>query len=211
MSGELTDAQKVRRLADIAEIENLIGRYQYLHVAGLDEETAGLFAQQTPGVKLELPTIGIYDGIDSVRRFYVRAGKFVHGDRRGHLHLHTLTTPVIEVAGDGRTAQGVWLSPGVETSPERALWAWLKYGIDFVREPGGWRIWHFCVYRIFFCPPGSSWAQAPPSGAPALPDEIKPDRPASGDYHYSPKRATEHVPAVPEPYEVWEEDRAYVR
>lgn len=211
MSSELTRGEKIRLLDDIAEIENLMARYQYLHVAGMNEETADLFALETPGSRLELPTIGIYDGIESIRRFYTGAGEFVEGDRRGHLHLHTLTTPVIEVARDGGTAQGVWLSPGVETTPDRALWAWVKYGIDFVRESVGWRIWHFRVYRIFFVAPGETWAQQPTTSSPQLPERLRPDRPASGDYHYSPDREALHIPKPPDPYETWNEELAYVR
>lgn len=31
----------------------------------------------------------------------------------GILPVHSLTTPVIEVAADGKTARGVWISPGL--------------------------------------------------------------------------------------------------
>jgi hypothetical protein len=211
MSAELTRADKIRLLDDIAQIENLMARYQYSDTAGMSTEKADLFAQETPGARLELPLVGIYDGIESIRSFYTGVGRFVQGDRRGHLNVHTLTTPVIEVAGDGKTAQGVWLSPGVATMPDRALWAWVKYGIDFVREAGVWRIWHFRVYRIFSVAPGESWAQPPTPFSPKLPPELLPDRPADGDYHYSPDHEALHMPAPPEPYDTWDEELAYVK
>jgi len=30
--------------------------------------------------------------------------------------IHTQTTPIIEVAGDGKTAKGMWYSPGISTN-----------------------------------------------------------------------------------------------
>jgi hypothetical protein len=207
--------EQVQMLADLHEIQNLFSRFLYLHLAGLDEETAGQFAQETPGVRAEFPTIGIYDGIESVRRFYVGAGKHVEGDRLGHLHLHTLTTPVIEVARDGQTAQGVWISPGVETAPNengvRALWHWIKYGVDFVKENDAWKLWHLHIYRIFSTPPGQSWAEPTPAPKLNLPEEIRPDRPSSYTWVYSPGVATEHIPAPPTSYGTWDESRAYVQ
>jgi hypothetical protein len=205
------------RLLDWHEIRNLMGRYEYLHTDGLHEETANLFARHTPGVKLEIANFGVYDGFESIRRFYVGANAFAEGDRIGHLHLHTLTTPVIEVAADGQTAQGVWISPGVETGPRRdsgemmAMWQWVKYGVDFVKEDGRWRFWHFHMYRIFMAGYDQSWADVPPRPPATLPPEIGPDRPNTYEWIYGPQATTENVPVPPAPFEHWDEECAYVR
>jgi hypothetical protein len=240
-SEELLQAQ-VQRLLDIHEIQNLMGRYEYLHMAGRGAESASLFALHTPGVKVEIAQLGVYDGPEGVRKFFAGVNERPEHERIGVLVVHTLTTPVIEVAGDGRTAQGVWISPGVETGPAshtaaavkvapasghgkiwasaaadlqdttemRAEWAWVKYGIDFVREDGHWKFWHFHVYRIFSTRHDKSWAEPGPRFIPPFPDDLKPDRGNTHDWSYRPDVATEHVPAPPDPYETWDDARSYV-
>jgi hypothetical protein len=65
--------------------------------------------------------------------------------------MHTQETPVIEVAGDGKTAKGIWYSIGlavrgsVDENGNTSVgtgWMWEKYGVDFIKEDGGWKIWH---------------------------------------------------------------------
>ncbi len=60
------------------------------------------------------------------------------------LHIHTLTTPVIQVARDGQTARAVWMCPGLEGT----TLTWIKYGCDFKIQDGRWKIWHLHVYGI---------------------------------------------------------------
>jgi len=65
--------------------------------------------------------------------------------------MHTQETPVIEVAGDGKTAKGIWYSIGlavngtVTASGPTSVstgWMWEKYAVDFAYEDGKWKIWH---------------------------------------------------------------------
>ena len=60
-------------------------------------------------------------------------------------------TPVIEVAGDGKTAKGIWYSIGIGVRPnvnsdgtytKSTSWMWEKYAVDFIKEDGKWKIWH---------------------------------------------------------------------
>jgi SnoaL-like domain len=207
----LSAEQEVDRLIAVHEIQNLMGRYEFLHTAGLDEEVIALFAHKTPGTRLELNR-GVYEGIAGVRKFVMATAKG-EGDRIGHLHLHALTTPVIEVAGDCRTAQGVWISPGVETGPGtngefNAEWSWLKYGVDFVREDDQWKFWHLHMYRIFTVPYNRSWAEMP---APTPHTSPEADRAATFYAGYSTTQAPQNIPAPPSPYSTWDESRAFVK
>jgi len=207
--------ERVQHLEDIREIQNLMGRYEYLHTAGMHEETAELFAKKTPGVRAEIDDWGVYEGTEGIQRLFVGVHQYAEGDRIGHMHMHTLTTPVIEVAGDGETAKGVWISPGHATAPFegelKAYWAWLKYGVDFVKEGGKWKFWHFHMYPIFLTPYDKSWVGATKStSAPPIPDELKSDRPMSYWWAYSPTAVTENIPAPPEPYETFDQKTAYV-
>jgi len=80
------------------------------------------------------------------------------------------------VAEDRRTAKGIWIAAGVEsglTSEQQAAnapdylfekgeqagnsvhgrrvwahWVQMKYGVDFIRQDGAWRIWHFRCFEI---------------------------------------------------------------
>jgi hypothetical protein len=207
----LTLEEEVERLADLHEIRNLMSRYEYYHVAGLDEQVIALFASKTPGTRLEINR-GWYDGIEGVRKFVMSTAKGEE-NRIGHLHLHTITTPLIEVAADGKTAQGIFLSPGVETGsrPDGGFnndWSWLRYGVDFVKEEGEWKFWHLHLYRIFTSPCDKPWTQMP---APTPRTAPEADRSATFSRGYTTTTTMENVPAPPTPYATWDEARAYVK
>jgi len=208
---------RMQRIEDIHEIQNLMGRYEYYHTADMQEETVELYAQKTPGVSAEIANWGVYDGIEGIKRLFLGFHR-LGGEKAlvGSMHMHTLTTPVIEVAGDGKTAKAVWISPGHETDTlgggkPKAMWAWLKYGVDFVKEDGKWKFWHFHVYPIFMTPYEKSWVDAPPNTSQPMimPEELKPDRPTSYLWEYSPDRKCENVPKPPEPYETFSETFSY--
>jgi hypothetical protein len=210
---------RIQRVEDIHEIHNLMGRYEYLHTAGLHEETAELFGKKTPGVKAEINDWGVYEGQNGIQKMFVKVHKRYENtkeDRRGVMNMHALTTPVIEIAGDGKTAKAVWISPGHETSRKDgklvATWRWVKYAVDFVKEDGQWRFWHFHVFGVFRTPYDKSWLE--PTGFnsnPQMPPELRPDRPTTYHWVYSPEAVTENIPAPPEPYETWDESTSYVK
>ena len=164
--------ERVQRLEDIDEIQKLMSRYSYCHTASLHQETADMFAKNAPDIRAEVnDTWGIYEGREGIQRLYV--GVHVHSDgpdRKGRMFMHTLTTPIIEVAGDGKTAKGLWISPGHETKiidgKLQPYWAWCKYGVDFIKEDGEWKFWHVQVYGVFLCPYDKSWVEAVGSFTP---------------------------------------------
>ena len=75
----------------------------------------------------------------------------------GEFAMHLSTTPVIEIAGDGKTAKGIWYSPGLGLSPKMndssvdvtGIFFWERYGGDFIKEKGVWKIWHLGMYYDF--------------------------------------------------------------
>ena len=209
---------RLERMEAVHQIQNLMGRYSYFHTAGMQAETAELWAKHTPGTAANVPSFGYYEGFEGIKRLYPGAHNYAEGDRIGQMHMHILTTPVIEVAGDGQTAKGVWISPGQETAvvdgKGQAFWAWLKYGADFVKEDGRWRFWHLNVFGLFFTPYNKPWTEgtAPEGegGGSALPDEFKPDKVTSYWTNYTVDSKQSPVPAPPEPYETWDESTSYV-
>jgi hypothetical protein len=165
-----------RRAHDRGEIENLFNRYMYFHNAFADDRIIPLWVKRgTPGIRARYTNAGQYTDYDSVIRYHQGRPTPV-----GKLILHYTTTPVIEVAGDGETAKGVWIMAGSEsglTDPEVAKespdymsspgevqgkkvwahWVWCKYAVDFLRQDGEWKIWKFRCYELARAPFEENW------------------------------------------------------
>ena len=127
------------------------------------------------------------------------------------LVIHTQTTPIIEVAGDGQTAKGVWYSPGIGLTPYfkdgkvevSGIFFWEKYGVDFVKEDGIWKIWHMQMVYDFLPAIDSKWT-----------DIDNPDAPTMGNSGWrpetwTPKTIPEISPRLPEPYYTFSETFSY--
>ena len=222
---------EVKRLQAAREIENLVNVYEYKLQGGCFEGIMDMFAKKTPGLRVEIFPWGVYEGIEGMKRLYLNfhpegMGDSKKGMRPGLMFISGLTTPVIEVAKDGKTAKGLWTCTGHQTlrmhdiqSMEdeggklQANWSWSKRAYDFVKEDGEWKIWHYHVYGIFVCPYEKSWVEMgdPLRGLnlPELPDDQKADRPTTYHWIYTPKAKVEYVPPAPEPYEKWDDSIAY--
>jgi hypothetical protein len=111
------------------------------------------------------------------------------------LHLNALTTPVIEVAGDGETARAVWVCPGMEGMTP----AWMKYGCDFKKQDGEWKIWHLHVYGL------ATGLEAKAIFTPNIEADHGADKPPTTSWEYSNTAA--YIPLEPEPpkpYATWD-------
>ncbi len=203
--------ERISRIEAYIAIQNLFGTYVYLHSAGLEEETVELFAHHTPDVRAEISNWGVYKGFDSIRRLFVGLHNAIEGDRVGLLVEHDLTSPVIEVAGDGQTARGVWCSPGFETMKHpqtgklEAHWNWGRYELDFIKEDGEWKIWHFHRYSIFNTLCDTDWVKTPRDPGPFPSQEFPPDVPTTYFAPYTVTSTPKLKPAPPKPYETYSE------
>jgi hypothetical protein len=200
---------EIERLQAINEIQNLFSTLDYFHSTAKEDEAGQLFALTMADVSAEIAGGGVYVGKESI----IKVGHGVEGSgipTPGHLGLHTRTTPVIQVAGDGKTAKGLWLSPGLETFEKDGKfdgqWCWCKYGVDFIKENGKWKIWHLHTYPIFRIPYYKSWVDAPATAALPrdLPDRLRPNKPTTYLYEYTTTALYENIPAPPQPYETWD-------
>lgn len=166
------------RMEAAQECRNLMGKYSYLHTAMRNQDFVQLWADREDDI-LAMPW-GYYLGKKGVEDCYLKD----HGDRsdpavqhspifKGGMMMHAMDTCVIEVAGDGRTARGAWLSPGHESCyipdfdkipgwkkgdpvpPDAPMvssceWAWSKYSIDFIRDADGkWKFWKLRLWPIY--------------------------------------------------------------
>ncbi|MFT3763035.1 MAG: nuclear transport factor 2 family protein [Pseudoxanthomonas sp.] len=236
-------AQALQRLVDLAAIQELMSRHAWYYSAGQHQrELDELFTMDQPDVSFGT-NAGYWVGAKSLQYAYVdwferQARKDLAALSKRHpeikdvpenllagtMMIHTLTTPLIVVAGDGKTAKGLFYSPGQVTQTPlgqpSANYMWERYAIDFIKEGDDWRIWHFTVYTDFSVPPGGDWTKPTPAGAQLVvqPGEVLPwedpeapkfDAPGSGYQSYGIDVVRGEKPKIPVPYRTFSETFSY--
>lgn len=211
---EFTPEEKIQRAYDMIQIKNVMARHAFLHAASRhDVEMETIWAHKAPNVSWGNMG-GFQVGRDVVWSYYAKP-QIGKDCEPGIAFMHTLTTPLIEIAGDGQTAQAMWYTPGYGTgagpdAPEGAEpkgeWMYERYAIDFIKEDGEWKIWHFFVGTDFSFEAGTAYAERemPPMG------ERKPEYgvlPVPGIY--TSKYGWSEYPHFPVPYETWTPELSY--
>lgn len=248
------------RALDMWEVQKLMSKHEYLHAAIQNEYELEHLWVEANGPYAKTATFAspawVMNGLDTIKRAYggateeskakaLEALSQIDPDVKNSPEnlgagsewvMHTSTTPVIEVAGDGKTAKGVWYSPGMGLMPAidgtsvkvRATFFWEKYGGDFVKENGHWRIWHLQM-AYDYTPPldekmtenlgrkGEPAAAAAGPGGPAreagermggtMPEGFT--KPAHSYQNYRYDRVPEVYPKLPEPYYTFSETFSY--
>lgn len=225
-SSSLSLEQRIQRAEDLHEVENVINRYEIYLGMGYLEEAVAEFALKTPDVKADTGW-GVYEGPASIRRLILDLHKVMIGDRRepatlkpGAMYVLANTMGTVEVAEDGRTAKGLWFCPGFSTrvdsgdkNNDQAIWAWAKRAVDFIKEDGEWKIWHYKVYGILYTPFDTPWTKSD-SGKNLnfdwVPAPLKPDHPTTPSTGYSSDRPVAGVPLPPRPYRTFSETFPYL-
>ena len=137
----------------------------------------------------------------------------------GYMSVRPVTTPLIEIAGDGKTAKGLWYVIGQETSrkPDGSgdpMWLSEKLGIDFIREADGWKIWHLVEIRDICCRAGEDYSKQEVIVTPDDPalSEIKAEF-GTPDLemltHDSRFNWRDNYPWMPEPYFSFSDEISY--
>lgn len=165
-----------RQAADRWELESLFGRYQYWHSVVKDGRIPALFSQKKEDVRVDFGN-GVIEGQADIRDFFES-----QKPHRGQMLGRTLLNPMIEIAQDGETAKGLFVAAGHDTyvsydKPDfkefpfaaymkkdekyhlykMVHWVWYKYGVDFIREDGKWKLWHIRRVEIMRCPYDEDW------------------------------------------------------
>lgn len=137
----------------------------------------------------------------------------------GDLETRLAANPYIVIAEDGQTAKGVWFSPAVkaevdETGELHGIYQQERIGVDFIKEEGQWKIWHYRVYPDFTVGlPDYTFDDSRYEGrtfeADGSPNEEHtnfkeedPNRPMP----YCAKSIPVFKPPLPEPYQTWTPD-----
>jgi len=189
---------KVKHLEELEEIKKLQRKYQYwLFKQDYEKIVERCFAQKTPGVRMEASDSGVYKGNDGIKRFFLETMGALR-EQPGAFTMHLAVGPVIEIAKDGKTARGIWFSPGCGGT----LWVWGVYMVDYVKEDGKWKFWHVIFSPFFRTPYDKGWSEVPVSGTLKTGKEDGP--PSRWNPYDKTKKGQElfcHLLEAPEPYD----------
>ena len=117
---------------------------------------------------------------------------------------------MLYIAGDGKTARGLWYSAGQETIMQadgtaKAYWTMDNMSADFVKENGDWKIWHLVVCSDFFVEAGTDFKTGtlePLTGPDPFRDEFgAPDIPMT--VHNPRYNLSDNYPPMPLPYDTY--------
>ena len=235
-----TTEQLTQRWEDQRAIKNLMGKFSNCVILNREEEIFDRFWSEAADVCLGFND-GWYRGGDAVRGYYdacrarnalvasllqKRFPAQLGGKSEAEIYgigpfkIKPMACPIIEVAGDGATAKGLWHCQGayndVESCGPLAHWTWGWFAVDFRREPGGWRIWHMLYVNDVDCICGQNWGK-PAQPYPELPEFAPlndfrypaPTEPRTLRAYYSPTRPLTPAPRIPEPYHTFADTFSY--
>jgi hypothetical protein len=204
---------QLARAQAVTEIQNVIARYTLYHSAGWQKECLDLFAMRTEDVGLEIAMWGQFWGPRGIYQNYVEGIAQHEGDRIGWFCEHPVSTPLIEVAGDAKTAKCIWSTFGPETAKMRPEdewtpnWMYGKFSCDFILENGHWKMWHFQVLPDIMCPTCEPFTKQKPHDDFKPEDMPKPDAPTTFCEEYDVNKARKFWPQPPQPYETFEKSK----
>lgn len=184
-------------------IQNEMGRAVAAFNFRRAEAVLSFMALDQPDVSVEFADEGVFEGPEAVKAIindYVGAPV-----KPGEMLDMQLTTPMIEIADDLKTAKCLWWMPGAGAIPQEegdpmAIWAWGELAVDFIREGDSWKIWHLHYFRFIKCDYKKGWVEDT-SMVNRLNVPVHPMA-KTGRYHnpYTPKGIRDGLPCAPRPY-----------
>ena len=191
---------------DYVQIWKLMSRYSHLYYLGRYSEVPGLFARKTEGVTMEIEDSGVYEGIESVRRFWTEVFDVnrMQGSP-GWLGVHMTVNPVLEIHKSGTKAKGIWHSHGFvsmasgETYKQNACMG--KYIVDYIKEDDQWKFYHFNYRIAFMCDWQKGWVEKPVVASIAGSPMNRPDKPTTYHMPYDQYRINHFGPGPLDPYD----------
>lgn len=168
-----SDDERIIRVWDIETVKDLMSRRQVLNMNNERRKELDTLWVTEPKYRKTASmgsNWGYYIGMDEISNYYVvehtrkqqealdakcAANPEIRNIRDnfgyGDLIAHHVSTPCVVLAGDGKTAKGVWYSLGVNATgnPDgscKAMWYPERVCADFVKEDSGeWKIWHLLI------------------------------------------------------------------
>lgn len=176
---QFTDDELIVRIMDKEEIKKLMARRAFYYADNRRREELEDLWVKTPEYKATASygrNWGYYVGMEEIKRYYVTDYNQKQQAEKdavaavnpavaeealgyGRFMFHPLSTPNVNLAEDGKTAQGTWYSIGADCYPNPdgtgdCNWNCQKICADFIKEPGGWKIWHVVFSNDFMIKTG---------------------------------------------------------
>ena len=202
-----TDDELIRRVWDVEEIKKLASKRVYYQAnEWRDRELDELWTRERAATASFGSNTGFYVGLDSIRRWYTAGDRSV-----GCLTSRPVSTGLVELAGDGRTAKGLWYCIGQESVPGRAMWVTGKVAMDFVKEGDAWKIWHVVEANDLSGEAGEAYSAGEPYWDPASdPVALAFGTPDVAVLTHDPNfNWWDDYPAMPRPYDTFTDELSY--
>jgi hypothetical protein len=173
---------RITRAEDIEAIKKLQRAYGFYLEHWEEDQLIGLFSKRDD-VTIEINDSGEFRGQEGVKACYVFGDHYTaySGQKTAppeYLHLMVPISGIVDVAPDGKTAQGRWYGTFHGALPRGGiLRALIGYGIwemDYIKEDGIWKIWKLLFCDIFSSPIEDGWVKTPFINNP--PAKIRPPR-----------------------------------
>ena len=234
-----TDEEQVTRIWDRELVNETMSRHAYYYTNNRrreELETIWVKKRDFRETASLANNFGYYVGMEGIARFYVGE----HHERQkanleafhaadpsivcteenlgyGAMEIHTANTPLIYIAGDGKTAQYMGYDFGCcvtarADAPAEEFMTFCMVRADLVKEDGEWRIWHLALTDDHVVTVGESYAKKPMR----LKRGEDPHDAYLGEHHTLPKEV--HDPfygweylyyEMPKPYDSYEEKMGY--
>lgn len=197
-------------------LHRYVNYYSQEHIEGVMAQ----FADE-PDVSLEVADEGKVVGLENIRRYFSYMP--IIAKKPGILMYHYVTTEVVAVAEDGKTAKVTAMSPSCDAMAKAQMqnWCYGKYYVDFIRNAQGeWKIWHIQWFSTFEAPVTVGWLKqqtahkaefTDPNLADAYEETLRVEREKSSypeDWayptHFDPKKQNYLMPEPAEPYAAWD-------
>lgn len=236
----MTKEEKLSRWEDVREIKNLMGRMSADYVLKKEKRMPDRYWSKEEDVSLGVNN-GYFLGQDGIRTYYNGQDARIEAESSmiqaafpeelgskskeeiqgvGMMNYKPIDTAVIEVAGDRKTAKGIWMIRGshsqILTCGPVAYWEWGYFAADFVYENKEWKIWHLLYLTEIdrpcghpFVGPEFKYEDRPEYKGAADIVLPEPDVPMTVRETYSAERPFLRSPRLPQPYETFEETFSY--
>lgn len=229
---QFTDDELIVRIMDKEAIKKLMARRAFYYANNQRRRELNELWVKTPEYKATASygrNWGYYVGMESIENYYVighearqyAALEAIHRKDPsvavnnlnlgyGTSAFHTVTTPMLYIAGDGMTARGLWYLAGQETIAKddgtfTAYHTMDNLSADFVKENGQWKIWHLVVCNDFIVEAGTDFKTGslePLTEEDPFRDEFgTPDIPMT--VHNPRYNLSDNYPPMPLPYDTY--------
>lgn len=238
MSKTYTDEELLVRVIDMEEIKKTAyKRVYYMANEMREEELADLWVSGEDLKKTASfgKNTGYYVGMDEIKKYYVDRHIAIRmaelseiaavnpeiANIEENLHIgclvnHPISTGLVEIAGDGKTAKALFYSIAQETTAladgtAEALWMPGKVAYDFVKEDGQWKIWHVVESNDLYEEAGKDYSkQEVYHNYETNPIDIEFGTPTIPVLtHNTDFNWWDNYPFPPKAYETWSDDISY--